>query len=48
MIQGLIHQDVTGGANHYLNPYACVKLPKWGRRTDKITTVIGKHTFYRF
>jgi len=34
------------GANHYLNPRALSKLPKWAS-DDKIVAQIGRHVFYR-
>lgn len=34
------------GANHYLNPRAISKLPKWAS-DDKIVAQIGRHVFYR-
>lgn len=44
----LPHQSDTlvRGANHYLNPRALVKLPKWASE-DKIVAQIGRHVFYR-
>jgi N-acetylmuramoyl-L-alanine amidase len=38
--------DPTLGANHYLNPRACRRLPRWYDRT-KVVAVIGRHHFLR-
>jgi N-acetylmuramoyl-L-alanine amidase len=51
VVEGLV-PDPTGGATHYLNPEVTKmirpdgKLPSWAE-DDKITAMIGKHTFYK-
>ncbi len=38
--------DMTGGANHYLNPAALPALPGW-YRAELVTATIGRHRFLR-
>jgi spore germination cell wall hydrolase CwlJ-like protein len=39
-------KDITGGADHYLNPKKVKNLPKWAKEYKK-TTKIGQHEFYK-
>lgn len=39
-------RDMTGGANHYLNPAALPKLPSW-YRAEAVTVTIGRHRFLK-
>lgn len=38
--------DITGGADHYLNPKAVTKMPAWSLNREPVR-VIGAHHFYR-
>jgi len=39
-------ENVTEGANHFLNVRKMKKLPRWTKEYEKVA-VVGNHTFYR-